>query len=142
MKILVTGAPGFLGSPLVEGLCRRHDPSQLRVLAVAPAPEFSSLGVEVQVGSILTPADVARALEGVTHVYHLAGFVSRKPADGHRMFQIHVQGTRLLCEAALQATVKRILMVSTSGTVAVSKRADEMPDEDSPTPLELVSRWP
>jgi dihydroflavonol-4-reductase len=112
------------------------------VLAVAPAPEFSSLGVEVVVGSILNPADVARVLEGVTHVYHLAGFVSRKPADGHRMFQIHVQGTRLLCEAALQAGVKRILMVSTSGTVAVSKRADEMPDEDSPTPLELVSRWP
>jgi len=79
---------------------------------------------------------------GVSHVYHLAGFVSRKPADGHRMFQIHVQGTRLLCEAALQAGVKRILMVSTSGTVAVSRRADEMPDEDSPTPLELVSRWP
>lgn len=140
MKILVTGAPGFLGSPLVQGLCQRHQAQQLRVLAVAPAPEFSSLGVEVVVGSILNPTDVARVLEGVTHVYHLAGFVSRKPADGHRMFQIHVQGTRLLCEAALQAGVKRILMVSTSGTVAVSKRADEMPDEDSPTPLELVSR--
>jgi dihydroflavonol-4-reductase len=142
MKILVTGAPGFLGSPLVEGLCQRWPPGQLRVLAVAPAPEFSSLGVEVQVGSILTPADVARALDSVTHVYHLAGFVSRKPADGHRMFEVHVQGTRLLCEAALHAGVKRILMVSTSGTIAVSKRPDEMPDEDSPTPLELISGWP
>jgi dihydroflavonol-4-reductase len=47
-----------------------------------------------------------------------------------------------LCEAALHAGVKRILMVSTSGTIAVSKRADEMPDEDSPTPLELISGWP
>jgi dihydroflavonol-4-reductase len=142
MKILVTGAPGFLGSPLVEELSRRFGPKQLRVLAVAPAPEFSSLGIEVAVGSILNPADVARVLEGVTHVYHLAGFVSRKPADGHRMFQIHVQGTRLLCEAALHTGVKRILMASTSGTIAVSKRADEMPDEDSPTPLELISGWP
>jgi dihydroflavonol-4-reductase len=142
MKILVTGAPGFLGSPLLEGLCQQFEPKQLRLLAVAPAPEFSGRGVEVQVGSILTPADVARALEDVTHVYHLAGFVSRKPADGHRMFQIHVHGTRLFCEAALHAGVKRILMVSTSGTIAVSKRADEMPDEDSPTPLELISGWP
>jgi dihydroflavonol-4-reductase len=142
MKILVTGAPGFLGSPLVEGLCQRYEPKQLRVLAVAPAPEFSSLGIEVVVGSILNPADVARVLEGVTHVYHLAGFVSRKPADGHRMFAVHVQGTRLLCEAALGAGVKRILMASTSGTIAVSKRSDEMPDEDSPTPLELIAGWP
>jgi dihydroflavonol-4-reductase len=141
MKILVTGAPGFLGSPLVEGLCRQVGPQSLRVLAVAPAPEFSSLGVEVQVGSILTPADVARALDGVTHVYHLAGFVSRKPGDAHRMYQIHVHGTRLLCEAALGTGVKRILMVSTSGTIAISRRPDEMPDEDSPTPLDLVSRW-
>ena len=108
MKILVTGAPGFLGSPLVEGLCRQFGGKSLRVLAVAPAPEFSSLGVEVQVGSILTPADVARAVDGVTHVYHLAGFVSRKPADAHKMYQIHVDGTRLLCEAALGAGIKRI----------------------------------
>lgn len=142
MKILVTGAPGFLGSPLVEGLCQRHGGHNLRVLAVAPTPEFSSRGIEVQVGSILIPADVARALEGVSHVYHLAGFVSRKPADAHRMFQIHVHGTRILCEEALRVGVKRILMVSTSGTIAVSCRADEMPDEDSPTPLDLIARWP
>jgi len=126
----------------VEGLCQRYEPKQLRVLAVAPAPEFSSLGIEVVVGSILNPADVARVLEGVTHVYHLAGFVSRKPADGHRMFAVSRAGTRLLCEAALPAGVKRILMASTSGTIAVSKRADEMPDEDSPTPLELIAGWP
>ena len=142
MKILVTGAPGFLGSPLLEELCRQVGPAHLRVLAIAPAPELSRQDIEVQVGSILTPTDVARALEGVTHVYHLAGMVSRKPADAHRMFQIHVEGTRLLCEAALGAGVKRILMVSTSGTIAISRRSDEMPDEDSPTPLELISRWP
>ncbi len=33
-------------------------------------------------------------------------------------------------------------MSSTSGTVAVSRRADEMPDESSPTPMEIVARWP
>jgi dihydroflavonol-4-reductase len=33
-------------------------------------------------------------------------------------------------------------MASTSGTVAVSRRADEMPDETSPAPMEIISRWP
>ena len=58
------------------------------------------------------------------------------------MYAVHVDGTRLLCEAAAHAGVKRIVMASTSGTVAVSRRADDIADEDTPTPVELVSRWP
>ena len=33
-------------------------------------------------------------------------------------------------------------MASTSGTVAVSRRADDIADEDTPTPVDIVSRWP
>jgi dihydroflavonol-4-reductase len=141
-RVLVTGAPGFLGTPLVQQICKGTEASRVRVLSIAPAPELTEMGVEVQVGSILTPANVARALDGVTHVYHLAGMVSRKPSDAYKMFQLHVHGTRILCEEALKLSVRRILMASTSGTIAISKRADEMPDEDSPTPIELIARWP
>ncbi len=141
-RVLVTGAPGFLGTPLVQQICTRVEPSRVRVLSLGPSPELTEMGVEVQTGSILTPANVARALEGVTHVYHLAGMVSRKPSDAHKMFQLHVQGTRILCEEALKTDVRRILMASTSGTIAISKRADDMPDEDSSPPLELITRWP
>ena len=58
------------------------------------------------------------------------------------MYAVHVDGTRVLCEAAVRAGVRRIVMSSTSGTVAVSRRADDMPDEDSPTPLDIIARWP
>ncbi len=89
-------------------------------------------GVEVVTGSITDAAAVARAVAGVDRIYHLAGFVSRKPDDGARMYEVHVEGTRLLCEAARAAKVKRLVLASTSGTVAVSERADEKPDESSP----------
>ena len=146
MKTLITGATGFLGSHLVRGLVEKNGGAGkgLRVLTqAAQAPRWlADLGVEVVAGSIVDGAAVERALKGVERVYHLAGLVSHKPADAHRMHQVHAQGTRVLCEAAASAKVARIVMASTSGTVAVSRRADEMPDETSPAPMEIIARWP
>src|SRR5438552_13587520 len=68
--------------------------------------------------------------------------VWHKPSDAHRMYAVHVEGTRLVCEAAARAGVKRIVMASTSGTIAVSRRADEMLDEESPAPVDIIARWP
>ena len=141
MKILVTGGTGFLGNHFMDELCKRVDSADIRVLTLFNTPALDAHGVEILVGTITSEADVARAVEGVTHIYHLAGYVSRKPEDAHLMFQVHVDGTRILCQAAVQAGVKRILMSSTSGTIAISEREDEWPDESSPPPMALVTRW-
>jgi dihydroflavonol-4-reductase len=142
MKTLVTGATGFLGSHLVAELCRRGDPNQVRVFSQTRSERLARAGVEVVTGSVLSREDLVRALDGVDRIYHLAGFVSRKASDGPRMFAVHVDGTRLLCEAARAAKIKRIVLASTSGTIAVSEREDEMPDEESPAPVDLIGRWP
>jgi dihydroflavonol-4-reductase len=141
LKILVTGATGFLGCHFMNELCRRVDGAQIRVLSLFDTEALQAHGVEVLVGTVTSPADVARAMAGITHVYHLAGFVSRKPEDAHLMFDVHVNGTRVVCQAAAAAGVERLVMSSTSGTVAISEREDEWPDETSPAPLHLVTRW-
>ena len=141
MKILVTGGTGFLGNHFMDELCKRVDAADVRVLTLFNTPALDAHGVEVLIGTVTSPADVARAMEGITHVYHLAGYVSRRPEDAHMMFDVHVNGTRVVCQAAVAAGVKRIVMSSTSGTIAISERDDEWPDESSPTPLALISRW-
>jgi dihydroflavonol-4-reductase len=141
VKILVTGGTGFLGCHFMNELCQRVDGSQIRVLSLFDTPALQAHGVEVLVGTVTSPADVARAMEGITHVYHLAGFVSRRPEDAHLMFDVHVNGTRVVCQAAAAAGVKRLVMSSTSGTIAISEREDEWPDESSPAPLHLITRW-
>ena len=79
---LVTGGTGFLGSHLVR-LLAAEGASRLRVLSTSKPAWLEELGVESFAGSITSPEDVRRALEGVTEVYHLAGRVSREPEDAH-----------------------------------------------------------
>ena len=139
---LITGASGFLGRHLVRELVARGD-APLRAMQSGPPPAWLvDAGVEIVRGSVTSPEDVAGARSDVDRIYHLAGQVSFNPKDGHRMYQVHVDGTRVLCKAAVEAGVKRIVLSSTSGTIAVSKRADAGLDEDSPAPVELIARWP
>ena len=138
---LVTGGTGFLGRHLVQQLVEAGE-RNLRVFSTSAPAWLAEAGVEVVTGSITEAGDVARAVEGVTSVYHLAGRVSRAQGDGHEMYKLHVDGTRLLCAAARAAGVKSIVLASTSGTVAVTDSGDLVPDEDWPPPLDIITRWP
>ena len=138
---LITGGTGFLGSHLVRQLVE-DGAKDLRVMATSIPDWLIDLGVETFPGSITDPEDVKRAVEGITEVYHLAGKVSRERKDAREMYEIHVEGTRLLCDAAKAAGVKTMVLASTSGTIAVSEDGEVIPDETYPVPLEIVSRWP
>src|SRR5215831_3724169 len=138
---LITGGTGFLGSHLVRQLVD-SGAKDIRVMATAIPEWLADLGVDTCEGSVTNEDDVARALEGVTEIYHLAGRVSREKDDAREMYKLHVDGTRLLCDAAKKAGVTTIVMASSSGTIAVSEDKDEIADETYSAPLDIISRWP
>jgi dihydroflavonol-4-reductase len=140
--VLVTGGTGFLGEHLVRAL--RQSGQAVRVLCRQPTPELTSLGVSAYEGDILDENDegLPLSLDGVKEVYHLAGMVSRDPRKGPAMMRLHVEGTRRLLHAAARAGVRRIVLASTSGTIAVSRDPEPIPDETFPYPIELCGNWP
>lgn len=140
-KTLITGGTGFLGSHLVRQMVA-DGAKNLRVMATHAPAWLAELGVEAFEGSITNAEDVKRAVDGVAEIYHLAGRVSRDGEDSREMYAVHVDGTRLLCDAARVAGVKSIVMASTSGTIAVTNDKDILPGEDWPPPLDIISRWP
>jgi len=139
VRILVTGGSGFLGGALVPLLAR--DGHQLRLLGRSTVPEAEALGAEVVRAGLQDRQALKRALDGVGAVYHLAGQVSFDAQDGSAMYDLHVQCTRVLLEECQAAGVERVVLASSSGTIAIS-REERVHTEEDDHPVAVVARWP
>lgn len=139
--VLLTGATGFLGRHLLDYLVTKGE-KRIRVLTTSAPKWLQEYKVQILEGSVTSQETVSAAVDGVQQIYHLAGRVSRNDDDQRGMYSVHVDGTRLLCEAARGAGVKRIVLASTSGTVAITEDGFEIPDETWETPAEIVTKFP
>lgn len=139
MKTFVTGGTGFLGRAVVEALLARGH--HVRAM-VRDARAKLTQGAESVVVRFDDRAGLEKALEGTDAILHLAGKVSRDPKDGAEMHWIHVEATQKLLDAAEAKKVRRFVLASTSGTIAVSKEERSPATEEDRAPLEIVGRWP
>ncbi|HEY3962178.1 MAG TPA: complex I NDUFA9 subunit family protein [Gaiellaceae bacterium] len=112
MKILVTGATGFVGPKIVHAL--RADGRDVRALVRRPerATRLRDLGVELAVGDVTDPDSLVAAASGCTHVVHLVAIITGKPAT---FDLVMAQGTRNLVDAARVAGVQRFVLMSALG---------------------------
>lgn len=115
MKALVTGASGFTGSHLVKALLERGD----RVVAlVRQTSDLSRLEVDkldLVYGDVTDREALAKAMEGVDAVFHLAAYVELGIVDEAKMERVNVDGTRSVLDTAKAAGVKKLLYCSTIG---------------------------
>lgn len=130
-QTLVTGATGLLGSEIVRQLLAQGQ--SVRVLRRASSAldllGESAAHVEHAFGDVTDPEAVAEAMQGISHVYHVAAWLgTNRPADVRHLMEVNVGGTRHVVNAALRHGVKRI--VHTSSMAAFGR-----PDSSAGAPL-------
>ncbi len=130
MKVLVTGAAGFLGGHLVDMLVERGDDVRALVRPVEDASHLQTLSdVEIVHGDMTDQASLKRAVQGVERVYHTAAKTGPwGPEDIYRA--TNVQGLADLIHAAMDAGVERI--VHTSSITVYGHHVRGIVTEDDP----------
>jgi nucleoside-diphosphate-sugar epimerase len=130
--VLVTGATGFVGTPLCETLPRHG----FRVRRAVRGPPDG--GDAVIVGNIDGSTDWTGALEGVDAVVHLAarthemGSTSTERLDEYR--RINVEGTRRLAAQAVASGVRRFVFMSSVKVNGESTKGRPFRESDVPDP--------
>lgn len=142
MKVLVTGATGFLGGAVCRALATAGHELRAAVRRAAPLPA----GVVAVPGADLGPeADWAPALEGCEAVVHLAArahVMNDTEADPLALFRrVNRDGALRLGEQAAAAGLKRMVFVSTikvNGEATVPGRPFRA--DDTPRPVDPYGR--
>ena len=136
MKIAITGATGFLGRHLVDRLAGKHE------LHCISRSGQAREGCHGHAANVTDGEALRAAFEDCETVIHAAGMVSHDQIDADRLWDVHVVGTERVIEAARAVGVRRLVHISTSGTVAVSDDPDFCGTEDMADPLQTIATWP
>jgi nucleoside-diphosphate-sugar epimerase len=116
MKILITGATGFIGRKLVAHLIKE----QSEVVAlVRRTSDVSGLPKKLRLidGDMLDTVSLEKAVQDIDVVIHLAAYFDFYPKDKKLLYQVNVEGTQNLINACVQAGVSRFIYISTTEVI-------------------------
>lgn len=137
MKILVTGATGFVGSNIIEALLKQGHQVKALVRKTSNIKRLEQKNVEVIYGDILKPETLVAATKDIDTIIHAAGVLGEFHTTLDTLRLIHVEGARKLLESARDNKVNRFILISTIAAVgAVKYIADEKATPEPKTPYD------
>jgi len=154
MRLLVTGATGFIGSQLVRAARDHgHDVVATGLLNTAieqqRADRLADEGIAIVDGSLRVPAFARRLVQGCEAVVHLAAARRAAGIPDSYFFDVNVEGTQLLLESCVRASVRRfvygssIAVYGSAGESALTEDTPIAPDDahgESKAAAEKVAR--
>lgn len=146
MKILITGAAGFIGSNLTKGLLERgHSVIGLDNLSqgyLVNIEEFKEhTGFEFVEGDVRDEALLTRVTDGCDLVIHLAAFKIPRYSDALDTLLINAMGTKVVLDAAVKNKVGKAMIASTSDVYGKNPEVPFSEESDLVIGRPEVKRW-
>jgi dihydroflavonol-4-reductase len=134
MKVLLTGATGFIGSAILRQLIQRGD--NVRVLARPNSDQKNLFGLDCEIflGDLNDTRSIEPAIKDCQVLIHVAADYRLWALNPKDITNTNVIGTKNIMRAAITANVERIIY--TSSVATLGKRRDNIPaNEYTPSSL-------
>ncbi len=139
MKVLVTGASGFLGSHIAEQFAAAGHEMRLLLRSTSDR-QFLTFSYEEAIGDVTDASSLGPAVEGVDAVVHPAGLIkARNEAEFHA---VNAEGTSNLLTAIEERTpeLRRFIYISSMAAHGPSPNGQPRPTEARPRPVSAYGR--
>ena len=137
MRILITGATGFVGAAVARRLLAQNLDVRALIRATSDLSNIADLPIETMIGDLRDRPSLDRALTGTEALFHVAAdyrMWARRPQE---LIDSNVTGTINLMDAALAAGTKRIVYCSSVAALGYAGRGVPA-DEATPARLEQM----
>jgi dihydroflavonol-4-reductase len=120
VKVLVTGASGFIGGKVISKLLEEgHD--VIALVRETSNREGLPKNIEIREADLFDIPSLEAAVKGVNVVYHFAAYFDFYPSDEDLMFKVNVEGTTNLMNACVGTDVERFIYCSTTETMGATR---------------------
>ncbi len=137
MKVLLTGATGFIGSHVARELVRRGARVRALVRPTSNPQNLRGIDLETIDGDLRQPETLRAGVAGCDAVMHVAADYRLWVADPGPMYAVNVEGTRQLLRAAADAGVRRVVYTSSVATMGFLANGSIV-DEETPVSLKSM----
>lgn len=132
MKILVTGATGFIGSWMCKKLSNEGHQIKVLVRPNSDLTELKAVEHSVAQGDITNLDSLIEASKDVDSIFHLAGLVGYSKQARTAMEKVNVTGTENIVKACIKNNIEKMLYFSSVVAIGSSYTKDQVLNENSP----------
>jgi nucleoside-diphosphate-sugar epimerase len=123
VKILITGATGFVGSHLARALAQLGHQVKGLARKTSDTSLLKSMDIEVVEGDVRDATAMKKAVRDCQCVYHVAAKTTKDHLSKKEYRAHNVQGTRNVAQAALEAGVSRLVYAGSIGVYGTFNRS-------------------
>lgn len=141
MKVLVTGANGFLSGHVIGQLLEHGCQVRAMIRKGAKTPALTGLDIDLFIGNITDKSDVYRAVKGCDFVVHVAADTSQSHRKVQDYFPVNVTATQYIIDAVRHERCKRLVYVSSANTMGFGSFENPGNEKNPVSPLFFKSGY-